>query len=173
MGHLIYITGGARSGKSAYAQQLAEQRDGQLLYIAPAQVLDREMAERVEQHRQARGERWVLLEEPLQLAERLPEVAGGKGALLLDCVTIWLSNLFFHYAEDPAPVLDEVDSLIRVAAELPVPVCLVSNELGSGIVPENPMARRFRDLAGTVNQKLAAAADEAWLVVSGLPVKLK
>lgn len=173
MGRLIYITGGARSGKSGYAQQLAEQQPGKLLYIAPAQVLDTEMAERVDLHQQARGERWTLLEEPLQLAERLPEAVEGKSALLLDCVTIWLSNLFFHFGEEHEPVLAEVDRLISVAAELSVPLYLVSNELGSGIVPENAMARSFRDLAGTVNQRLAATADEAWLVVSGLPVKLK
>lgn len=173
MGRLIYVTGGARSGKSGYAQQLSEQQSGELLYVAPAQVLDSEMAERVELHRQARGERWSLLEEPLWLADRLPEAAKGRSALMLDCVTIWLSNLFFHYDEEHEPVLEEVDKLIAVAETLPAPFYLVSNELGSGIVPENKLARSFRDLAGTVNQKLAAVADEAWLVVSGLPVKLK
>lgn len=173
MARLIYITGGARSGKSGFAQQLAEQQPGKLLYIAPAQVLDAEMAERVELHRQARGERWALLEEPLQLADLLISAAQGKSALLLDCVTIWLSNLFFHFAEDRSAVIAEVDKLVSVTEKLAVPLYLVSNELGSGIVPDNAMSRSFRDLAGTVNQRLAAAADEAWLVVSGLPVKLK
>lgn len=173
MGRLIYVTGGARSGKSGYAQTLAEQQSGELLYIAPAQVLDSEMAERVELHRQARGERWSLLEEPLWLSDRLPDAVAGHAAVLLDCVTIWLSNLFFHYGEEHDPALDEVARLIAVAKDLPVPLYLVSNELGSGIVPENKLARSFRDLAGRVNQQLAAAADEAWLVVSGLPVKLK
>lgn len=173
MSRLIYITGGARSGKSGYAQKLAEQQSGKLLYIAPAQVLDDEMAERVDLHRQARGDRWSLLEEPLQLAEQIPSAAEGKSALLLDCVTIWLSNLFFHFGEESEPILAEVKTLIAVAEDLSVPLYLVSNELGSGIVPKNKMARDFRDLAGTVNQRLADAADEAWLVVSGLPVKLK
>jgi len=173
MARLIYITGGARSGKSRYAQQLAEQHPGELLYIAPAEVLDDEMAERVARHRQLRGARWSLLEEPLRLAERLPAAARGKSAVLLDCATLWLSNLFFHYGEELPPMLQEVDRLTAVAAELAVPLYLVSNELGSGVVPENALARRFRDLAGAVNQQLAAAADEAWLVVSGLPVRLK
>jgi len=173
MSRLFYITGGARSGKSDYAQQLAEQQPGELLYIAPAQVLDSEMAERVERHRRARGQRWSLLEEPLKLAERLPSMAEGKSALLLDCVTIWVSNLFFHFDEKSEPILGEVDALIAMSKKGSAPFFMVSNELGSGIVPENKMARSFRDLAGTVNQKLAAAADEAWLVVSGLPVKLK
>lgn len=173
MARLIYITGGARSGKSGYAQQLAEQHPGTLLYIAPAQVLDAEMAERVERHRQVRGERWALLEEPLQLADLLTSAAQGKSALLLDCVTLWLSNLFFHFAEDHRAVFAEVEKLVSAVKDLDIPLYLVSNELGSGIVPENAMSRSFRDLAGTVNQRLAVAADEAWLVVSGLPVKLK
>lgn len=173
MGRLTYITGGARSGKSAYGQQLAERQPGQLLYIAPAQIQDEEMARRVERHRQSRGDRWALLEEPLRLVERLPEAATGKGALLLDCVTLWLSNLFFRHNEEQAPVLAEMERLLAIVDELPAPLFLVSNELGSGIVPENAMARSFRDLAGIVNQQLAVAADEAWLVVSGLPLKLK
>ncbi|MDT8419793.1 MAG: bifunctional adenosylcobinamide kinase/adenosylcobinamide-phosphate guanylyltransferase [Desulfuromonadales bacterium] len=173
MGRLIYVTGGARSGKSRFAQQLAEQNPGDLLYIAPAQVLDAEMADRVAQHRLARGERWVLLEEPLQLAERLTRAADGKSALLLDCVTIWLSNLFFHFDEEHDVIMAAVERLISLLGSLPAPLYMVSNELGSGIVPENAMARSFRDLAGAVNQRLAAAADEAWLVVSGLPLRLK
>ncbi len=173
MAKMIYVTGGARSGKSSYAQLLAERHPGKLLYIAPARVEDDEMLDRVEQHQLARGDRWELLEEPLYLAERLETSAAGHGALLLDCVTLWLSNLFFHFDEKQGPVLAEVDRLIELAWPLDEPLYLVSNELGSGIVPENRLARKFRDLAGIVNQRLAAAADEAWLVVSGLPVKLK
>ena len=173
MARIVYVTGGARSGKSSYAQQLAEQHKGKLLYIAPARVEGDEMASRIELHRQARGERWHLLEEQLWLADRLPDAAAGKGALLLDCVTLWVTNLFFHFEEKQAPVLAEVDRLIELAWQLDEPFFLVSNELGSGIVPENRLARKFRDLAGIVNQRLAAAADDAWLVVSGLPVKLK
>lgn len=173
MARIIYVAGGARSGKSNYAQQLAEQQSGELLYIAPARVEDVEMASRIELHRQARGDRWRLLEEQLWLVDRLPDAAAGKGALLLDCVTLWVTNLFFHFEEKQGPVLAEIDRLIELAWQLDEPLYLVSNELGSGIVPENQMARKFRDLAGIVNQRLAAAADEAWLVVSGLPLKLK
>ena len=173
MAKISFITGGARSGKSGYAQQLAERHSGKLLYIAPARVDDDEMAERVAQHQQARGERWELLEEPLWLVERLETLAAGHGALLLDCVTLWLNNLFFHFEEKQGPVLAEVDRLIELAWQLEEPLYLVTNELGSGIVPQNQLARRFRDLAGIVNQRLAAAADQAWLVVAGLPVKLK
>ena len=173
MAQMVFITGGSRSGKSSYAQQRAEQHPGTLLYIAPARVEDDEMAARIELHQQVRGERWQLLEEPLWLVERLTGTAAGHGALLLDCVTLWVTNLFFYFDEKQGPVLAEVDRFIELAWQLEEPLYLVSNELGSGIVPENRMARRFRDLAGIVNQRLAAAADEAWLLVAGLPVKLK
>ncbi|WP_020677282.1 bifunctional adenosylcobinamide kinase/adenosylcobinamide-phosphate guanylyltransferase [Geopsychrobacter electrodiphilus] len=173
MGQMIFITGGARSGKSNFAQQLAEKHKGKLLYIAPAEAEDDEMLRRVRLHQETRGERWHLLEEPLWLADKLLESAPGKGAILLDCVTLWISNLFFHFEEKQGPILAEVDRFFELAWQLDEPLYLVSNELGSGIVPDNPLARHFRDLAGIVNQRLAAAADDAWLVVAGLPLKLK
>jgi len=173
MARVTFITGGARSGKSGFAQSLAERCDGRLLYVATAGIGDAEMAERVEKHRQARGERWETLEEPLALAERLPTAAAGKGGVLLDCVTLWLSNLLFRFEENESGIRGEVEHFIDLLPALPAPLFIVTNETGSGIVPENRLARRFRDLAGEVNQRLAAAADEAWLVVSGLPVRLK
>lgn len=173
MGQMVFVTGGARSGKSNFAQQQAETHAGSLLYIAPAEIEDDEMLQRVRMHQDTRGERWHLLEEPLWLTDKLIDAASGKGALLLDCVTLWVTNLFFHFDEKSGPVLAEIDRFIELAWQLDEPLYLVSNELGGGIVPENRMVRQFRDLAGIVNQRLAAAADEAWLVVSGLPVKLK
>ena len=173
MGQMIFITGGTRSGKSNFAQQCCEEHPGELLYIAPAEADDDEMLQRVRMHQEARGERWHLLEEPLWLSDKLIESAAGKSALLLDCVTLWVTNLYFHFDEKSGPVLAEVDRFIELAWQLDEPLYLVSNELGSGIIPENRMARQFRDLAGIVNQRLAAAADEAWIVVSGLPLKLK
>lgn len=173
MAHLTYITGGARSGKSAFAQSLAERCPGELLYVATAGIHDAEMAQRVERHRRKRGERWRTLEEPLALTEKLPVAAEGMSGVLLDCVTLWLTNLLFHHQEQNERVLAEAERFIDCLPQLEAPLFIVSNELGQGIVPENRLARLFRDLAGEVNQKLAAAADEAWLVVSGLPVKLK
>jgi adenosylcobinamide kinase / adenosylcobinamide-phosphate guanylyltransferase len=170
---VVYITGGARSGKSAFAQKLAERHPGRLLYVATAAIGDGEMAERVRRHRAARGERWSTLEEPLHLAEGLPQGAAGCGAVLLDCVTLWLSNLLHHHGEDAAAVLADVERFITTFAALPAPLYLVSNEVGDGIVPANPLARLFRDVAGEAGQKLAAAADEAYLVVAGLPLRLK
>ncbi len=173
MSRSVFVTGGARSGKSRFAQGLVEKMTGPLLYVATAAPGDAEMAERIRRHRAERGGRWATLEEPLSLLERLPQAAEGKAGVLLDCVTLWLSNLLFHHGEEAAPVLGEVDRLALLLPRLPAPVVLVSNEVGGGIVPENPLARLFRDLAGEANQRLAAAADEAWVVVSGIPLRLK
>lgn len=173
MGKLIYISGGTRSGKSAFAQRLAEDCPGDLLYVATAEVRDGEMGQRVDRHQAARGLRWSTLEEPLALCERLLPASSGKGGVLLDCVTLWVTNLYFARGEDAAEVLAEVDRFIETLPGIPAPLFLVSNELGMGVVPENRMARHFRDLAGEVNQRLAAAADEVYVVISGLPLRLK
>ena len=173
MATMIFITGGVRSGKSAYAQRRAEAHAGPLLYVATATAGDAEMAARIARHRAVRGDRWGSLEEPLDLAGRLPAATAGNSAVVLDCVTLWLTNLYFAHGEESAPVLREVESFCRLLPTLTAPLYLVSNEVGFGIVPENRMARAFRDLAGEANQLLAAAADEAWLVVAGLPLRLK
>lgn len=170
---IVFVTGGARSGKSRFAQSLAEQREGPLLYVATAAVGDVEMAERIRLHREARGDRWRTLEEPLDLAGKVPEASMRSGGVLVDCVTLWLTNLLFHHGEEKGAVLAEVDRFIGTFPRITAPLFLVSNELGSGIVPENRLARLFRDLAGEANQRLAAAADEAYLVAAGLPLRLK
>jgi len=173
MSGLVFVTGGARSGKSRFAQSLAESRPGPLLYVASAEPGDPEMTERIARHRAQRGPRWRTLEEPLNVAERLPAEASGTGGVLFDCLTIWLANLFEEHARNSEAVLGELDRLLAVVAELSVPVVVVANEVGGGIVPENSLARAFRDLAGLASQRLAAAAAEAWLVVAGLPLRLK
>ncbi|ORJ60270.1 bifunctional adenosylcobinamide kinase/adenosylcobinamide-phosphate guanylyltransferase [Geothermobacter hydrogeniphilus] len=173
MSRLVFITGGARSGKSSYAQRRCEELPGTLLYVATARVEDAEMAERVTLHQQQRGERWALLEEPLDLSARLPDVTPGRSAVLLDCLTLWLTNQLFAAGEQPVPVIAAAEQLIETLRRLDIPVFVVSNEVGSGIVPDNALARTFRDLAGRVNQLFAASADEAWLLASGLPLRLK
>ena len=173
MAELILITGGTRSGKSAFAQRCAEAHPGPLLYVATATIADVEMAARVALHRQVRGKRWTLLEEPRDLCACLPEAAAGQGAILLDCVTLWITNLLFAHNEEPAVVLTEVRCFIALLARIEAPLYLVTNEVGAGIVPENRLARLFRDLAGEVNQEFAAASESAWLVVAGLPLRLK
>lgn len=173
MARLIFVTGGARSGKSRFAQAQAEGHAGPLLYIATAAAGDAEMQERIRRHQSDRGERWMTLEEPLDLAGQVPPHLDRHGAALLDCVTLWVTNLFFAHQEERIAVLGEIDRFLHALPAGETPLYLVSNEVGNGIVPENRLARAFRDLAGEVNQKLAAASDEAWLIVAGLPLRLK
>ena len=165
------VLGGAASGKSRFAQELAERHPGDLLYVATAQAGDAEMAERIARHQRVRGERWRTLEAPFDLAATVP-AAAGHGAVLVDCVTLWLTNLLLA-GDDPRAVWPAVDAFIAALEHLPAPLVLVSNEVGQGIVPEHALARVFRDLAGEVNQRLAARADRVWLVTAGLPLQLK
>ena len=169
---VVFVTGGARSGKSRFALSRAEGWEGRLLYIATAEVRDGEMRERVELHRQDRGPRWDTLEEPLDMARAL-RGAGGYGGAVLDCLTLWVSNLLEAHGEDENRIHEAVGALLEALELFEGRLCVVTNEVGSGIVPENPLARRFRDLAGRLNQETAARATEAFLVVSGLPVRLK
>lgn len=172
MAKVIFITGGARSGKSGFAEKLAEGFGAPLGYVATAMAGDAEMAARISRHRLRRGERWQTLEEPYAVAGVLAGHDGYFSAMLVDCVTLWLTNLLLH-CDDPARVRAEVQTLAKQLPTLTTPVILVSNEVGMGIVPENAMARAFRDLAGETNELLAAVADEVYVVFSGLPLKLK
>ncbi|MBI5482895.1 MAG: bifunctional adenosylcobinamide kinase/adenosylcobinamide-phosphate guanylyltransferase [Deltaproteobacteria bacterium] len=177
MSRTILITGGARSGKSAIAEKLARETGDSLCYLATAQALDGEMEERVKRHRERRGAEWSTVEEPLQLAQALAGCDGRYQVILVDCITLWLSNLLFKYeqsgtgAEDL--ILAEVERLQNALQAMVTPVIMVTNEVGMGIVPENSLARLFRDIAGRTNQELAAAADEVHVVISGIPLKLK
>lgn len=172
MRQIVFVTGGARSGKSRYAQGRAEGWPGKLLYIATAEVRDEEMAARVAAHRADRGGRWTAREEPLDLPAALEEAAEYGGALL-DCLTLWASNLLGAHGEDEGAVQGEIARFLEALERHPGRLTVVTNEVGSGIVPMNALARRFRDLSGTLNQEVAARADEAYLVVSGLALRLK
>lgn len=173
MGRLVFVTGGARSGKSGYAQKRAEALPGRLLYVATASIGDEEMAARVRRHQLERDDRWQTLEAPVDLAAQLPGAAAGCGAVLVDCLTLWLNGRMAVDGIDADQIAADGDTLLASLQALPATIFVVSNELGSGIVPENRLARRFRDLHGLLNQRFAAAADEAWLVVAGLPLCLK
>lgn len=172
MGRVIFITGGARSGKSRLAERIVDGFGAPLGYIATGAAGDGEMAERVARHRERRGDAWTTIEEPMDLSGALRENDGLFGAVLVDCVTLWLTNLLLAY-DDPAPCLERVKELTQVFPLLTTPVILVSNEVGMGIVPENRLARQFRDLAGEANELIAAAADEVYVTFSGLPLRLK
>lgn len=172
MAATIFITGGARSGKSRLAEELALGYGAPLGYIATGSAGDAEMAERIERHRARRGPVWQTIEEPLDLAGVIIAHQGSCKALLVDCVTLWLTNLLLKYG-DRVRALQEVEALVPGIASLHIPLILVSNEVGMGIVPENGLARAFRDLAGEANELLAGAADEVYVMFSGLPLRLK
>jgi len=173
MAKVILITGGARSGKSRLAEKLALDYGEPLLYVATGSPCDGEMTERIRRHRERRGDAWQTIEEPLALADVLLGHDGYFSATLVDCVTLWVTNILFHHGENPGEALAEVRRLADLFPSLQSPLILVTNEVGMGIVPDNPLARKFRDLAGEANEILAAAADEAYVVFSGLPLKLK
>lgn len=165
--HSTLVLGGARSGKSSYAQALLG--EGPAVYVATGQPRDAEMAERIAQHRRDRPAGWHTLEEPLDLASALPRAAAEGGAVLIDCLTLWLSNLL-EAGRDPHL---ETGRLLAAMETIPAPVVLVSNELGLGLVPENAAARAFRDAHGRMNQAVAAACRRVVFVAAGLPLILK
>jgi adenosylcobinamide kinase/adenosylcobinamide-phosphate guanylyltransferase len=168
---LALVTGGARSGKSAFAQDRAEEHAAPHLYIATAEPGDDEMRERIARHRAERGPRWLTVEAPLDPCAAL-RAASGVGSALIDCVTLWISNLLSTGATDAA-IEQACRGLADRARDAALPVFIVTNEVGMGIVPEHPIARRFRDVAGRANQSLARAAGEVWLLVAGQPVRVK
>jgi adenosylcobinamide kinase/adenosylcobinamide-phosphate guanylyltransferase len=165
---IILITGGARSGKSVRAEARVKAFAGRPVYIATAEALDAEMRERIGRHRARRGSEWLERETPLELAGALGETDGG-GPRLVDCLTLWLSNLM-HAERDWSKETTRLSDALRAQKS---PVVLVTNEVGLGIVPDNALARRFRDAAGIMNQMVAAAADEVEFVVAGLPMRVK
>lgn len=165
----LLVLGGARSGKSRFAQTQAEALPGELVYLATAQAFDDEMRERIARHRADRGARWSTVEAPLELAEAITACSSPDKVVLVDCLTLWASNLML--AEQDTEAATEV--LVRALSAARGPVILVANEVGLGIVPDNALARRFRDVAGEINQAVAGSADSVIFVAAGLPLVLK
>ncbi len=168
-GTVVLFLGGARSGKSRLAQGRAETMSGDLVYVATGQAFDSEMAERIARHRADRGPRWRTVESPIDLPDAVAREGIAGKVLLVDCLTLWLSNLMLGEHDIAAAAA----RLLAVLAQTPATVLLVSNEVGLGIVPENALARRFRDEAGWLHQRIAAAADEVLLVAAGLAIRMK
>ncbi|CAO3444253.1 Adenosylcobinamide kinase (EC 2.7.1.156) / Adenosylcobinamide-phosphate guanylyltransferase (EC 2.7.7.62) [Azospirillum argentinense] len=166
---ITLVLGGARSGKSRYAEGLVTASPGPRVYIATAQVWDSEMADRVARHQEDRGPGWTTVEEPLDLPGALRRHAAPGTGVLVDCLTLWLSNLMMAEADVPARSTE----LLAALAEVEGRVVLVSNEVGLGIVPDNALARRFRDHAGRLHQDIAAVARRVAFVAAGLPLLLK
>ncbi|MEJ6654719.1 MAG: bifunctional adenosylcobinamide kinase/adenosylcobinamide-phosphate guanylyltransferase [Pseudomonas sp.] len=165
------ILGGARSGKSSLAERMASSSGLAVTYIATSQPLDEEMRQRIAHHRQRRPAHWELVEEPLALAQVLREQAEPGRCLLVDCLTLWLTNLLLH--EDVGRLEQERQALLEVLDELPGRVILVSNETGMGVVPLGELSRRYVDEAGWLHQALASRSDRVQFCVAGLPMLLK
>ena len=163
------VLGGARSGKSRYAEGLVEAAAKRGLYLATAEALDGEMQERIGRHRARRGPRWATIEEPLEIAQSIRREASADRPVLVDCLTLWLANLL----EARRAVEREIEALVEALPRLDGPVVFVANEVGLGIVPENALARAFRDHAGRLNQAIAARAERVVFLAAGLPLILK
>lgn len=185
MGKLILITGGARSGKSSFAEKMAADISERVLYIATAVPFDEEMQDRIKKHKESRPQNWDTYEGYKDI-DVIIEDANSYGAILLDCVTVMLTNLMWEYPgmDFDVPSLEvlaraeeyvrlEFDKLLKAAQEYKGSLIMVTNELGSGLVPESPISRSFRDIAGRVNQQIAAHCHEVYLAVCGIPMKVK
>jgi adenosylcobinamide kinase/adenosylcobinamide-phosphate guanylyltransferase len=170
-GRLILVLGGASSGKSTAALLMASPT-GRRAFVATAEALDAEMASRICRHQVARGPDWETAEVPIELAEWLRAKGRGYRSIVVDCLTLWLSNLRGRGMDDEA-IASEVSALIAAVRMSGARVVMVSNELGMGIVPPDPATRKFRDLMGCMNQQVAAAADEVYLMTAGISQKMK
>lgn len=167
---IVFVTGGARSGKSTYAEGRAARSGEPVTYLATAVAFDTEMRDRIGRHRAERPAHWVTVEEPLNVPAAVQHAE--TPVLLLDCLSVWVNNLMFHDWTD-AQILAATDDLVSAARNHAGTVILVTNEVGLGIVPDNALSRRYRDVLGWVNQRCAQASHEAYLLVSGLPLTLK
>lgn len=166
----VLVLGGARSGKTAFAESLAIRSGRKPAYLATAEALDAEMRDRVESHKAGRGERFATLEEPLALPEALITASKKHDVILVDCLTLWITNLLMANEDVSTAVSELGATLVQLKS---TKVILVSNEVGLGIVPDNAMARTFRDLAGAAHQRLAGICDDVYFVVAGLPMTVK
>ena len=164
------VLGGARSGKTAFAESLAMRSGSKPVYLATAEALDAEMRERVASHQRGRGERFATIEEPIALSDALLVAARDHDVILVDCLTLWITNLLIANQDVAMAVSELGATLVQLKTAR---VILVSNEVGLGIVPDNAMARTFRDLAGSAHQRLAEVCDDVYFVVAGLPMTLK
>lgn len=178
MARVVLVTGGSRSGKSFYAQKLAEDIDGRRAFLATCPVIDEEMAERIQKHQRARNEaNWDTIEEATNLANALRN-ACKYDVVLIDCLTLWINNLMYESECEGKKVTEEdivrvCEDVLSACSELSGTVIFVTNEVGMGIVPGDALSRRYRDLVGRCNQTIAAAADAVMLVSCGIPISLK
>jgi adenosylcobinamide kinase/adenosylcobinamide-phosphate guanylyltransferase len=172
MKEIIFVTGGCRSGKSRFALNYANEHFKRKIFLATAPALDDEMKQRIKAHQEARGPEWATVEEHTEIAKAVASVETHYEVILIDCMTLWLSNLILA-GEPESQIFSRTEAFIEAIQKVPQSVIIVSNEVGSGIVPVNEIARQFRDIMGTVNQRLAACADVVVWTVVGLPQVIK
>ncbi len=172
---LILLTGGIRSGKSRYALELAKGLcpSGGRAFIATAEALDGEMKARISRHQEERGADFTTFEEPLRLAEKLRDAQKEHAAVVVDCLTLWVNNLLYYFAKTPEKMQVEIADLLLESSRKKTPVIFVTNEVGLGLVPDNPLGRRFVDELGGLNAKLAAICDQVVMMVAGIPNYVK
>ena len=169
MAQIQFVLGGARSGKSAHAEGLAETAGSNPIYIATAEIFDQEMESRIELHRERRGPHWQLVEAPLDLPEALAKADNPDSVILIDCLSVWITNVLVHERDTDAACRALVDCLANCSGH----VILVASETGLGIIPENKLSRQFRDANGRLNQAVAAVANEVFFVAAGIALRIK
>lgn len=173
MANLILITGGARSGKSSFALELAGRKYSRRVFIATAVAFDEEMKKRILQHQKERQALFHTIEEPVHLERAVAALPSDTGVVVVDCLTVWIGNLYHHLHEDEAMVRARIEGFLKALGQVSCGLILVTNEVGWGIVPENPMARAYRDILGFLNSRIAEKADHVYLLCCGIPLMLK
>ena len=169
----VLIIGGAKSGKSRFALDFCQQTGKELIFLATAQAKDQEMAERIRRHQKERGRNWLTIEEPLDIVGRIREFDNPNTVILLDCLVLWMNNLYMKYGDDFKSIDQEIDTLVNHLLKVRGLVVIVSNELGMSIIPDNPLAREFRDRIGILNQRIAGLSQKVVMMTAGLPLILK
>jgi adenosylcobinamide kinase/adenosylcobinamide-phosphate guanylyltransferase len=168
---IAFIIGGIKSGKTKFALKKAEElNNGKLYYIATARAVDEEMKERIERHKRERGEKWITIEEPIEVDGVLKKIPKGS-VIIIDCLTTWLTNLLIENYDVEEKTNKLLDILLKIKTDLDL--FLISNEVGLGIIPDNPLARKFIDLSGNLHQKVAQIADEVYFILCGCEIKVK
>lgn len=168
---LAFVIGGIKSGKTKFALKKAEElKTGKLYYIATARAVDEEMKERIERHKRERGEKWITIEEPIEVDGVLKKIPKGS-IIIIDCLTTWLTNLLVENYDVEEKTNKLLDILLKIKTDLDL--FLISNEVGLGIIPDNPLARKFIDLSGNLHQKVAQIADEVYFILCGCEIKVK
>ena len=168
---LAFVIGGIKSGKTKFALKKAEElNNGKLYYIATARAVDEEMKERIERHKIERGEKWITIEEPIEVDRILKTIPKGS-VIIIDCLTTWLTNLLIENYDVEEKTNKLIDTLLKIKTDLDL--FLVSNEVGLSIIPDNPLSRKFLDLSGSLHQKVAQIADEVYFILCGCEIKVK